>query len=221
MTRDDIFRLLTTDEYGAYVMSPDQTILFWNQGAERILGYPANQVVGRRCYEVVTGLATGGFSPVCQNGCPSIRAVRSGLIPPALNMRMLCGSGERKTVFFTPMVVRAPDAPLLVYLFHDRPEPDPKDLIPQGFEGELINQGSGVGPERSAIPSDPTGASQLTPREVEVLRLVSQGWVIQGIAEELAISPHTVRNHIRNLRQRLNAKTKLDAVMIAMRMGIL
>lgn len=221
MTRNDIFHLLTTSDYGAFAMSPDQTILFWNEGAERILGYQAQHVIGRRCYEVVTGLATGGFSPVCRNGCPSIRAVRSGVIPPASKMRMLCASGERKTVSFTPLVARIPDAPLLVYLFHDRPEPEAKDPVPQEFNRGLPNQPVDIAPTHPATQSDPGGPSRLTPREVEVLRLVSQGWVIQRIAEELGISPHTVRNHIRNLRQRLNAKTKLDAVMIAMRMGIL
>lgn len=44
-------------------MSCDQTILFWNQQAERIPGLPADQVIGRRCYEVATGLVSGGITP--------------------------------------------------------------------------------------------------------------------------------------------------------------
>ena len=56
---------------------------------------------------------------------------------------------------------------------------------------------------------------------MEVLRLMAQGWDTQRIATELGISRHTVRNHIRNLRQRLNASTKLDAVVKGIRLGIL
>ena len=58
-------------------------------------------------------------------------------------------------------------------------------------------------------------------REQEVLHLVAQGWETTRIAEELGISRHTVRNHVRNLRHKLNASTKLDAVVAAIRFGIL
>ena len=54
-----------------------------------------------------------------------------------------------------------------------------------------------------------------------MLRLVSLGWATPRIATELGISPHTVRNHIRHFRHKLNATTKLDAVVTAMRLGIL
>ena len=41
------------------------------------------------------------------------------------------------------------------------------------------------------------------------------------IAEELGISQHTVRNHVRHFRGKLNASTKLEAVLTALRLGIL
>ena len=62
---------------------------------------------------------------------------------------------------------------------------------------------------------------RLTRRELEVLRLVSVGWDTPRIAEELNISPHTVLNHIRHFRRKLDAPTKLDAVVKGIRSGIL
>ncbi|WP_419844979.1 response regulator transcription factor [Candidatus Poriferisocius sp.] len=71
------------------------------------------------------------------------------------------------------------------------------------------------------IIADPSGAGKLTPREVEVLHLVSLGWETAKIAEELGVSEHTVLNHIRNFRQKLDAQNKLQAVIAAVRLGIL
>ena len=64
-------------------------------------------------------------------------------------------------------------------------------------------------------------SQKLSRRELEILRLVALGLETPRIAEELGISPHTVRNHIRNFRQKLNATNKLDAVLAAIRLGIL
>ena len=45
------------------------------------------------------------------------------------------------------------------------------------------------------------------------------GWETGRIADELGLSPHTVLNHVRNFRHRLNTPTKLIAVATAMRLG--
>lgn len=223
MTQSEILRILTKAECGAYVISLDQTILFWNEGAERILGYRSDEVLGRRCYEMMTGLLPGGFNPACLHGCPSIRAIRAGLVPTQLTMRILCASGEEKTASLTPLVVAGSenDEPLLVHLLDDRPKPRESDRIPAELKSELRKRGADIVSDHPVTLSDEERVQKLTRRELEVLRLVSQGWKVPRIAEELGISPHTVRNHIRNLRQRLNAKTKLDAVMTAIRVGIL
>ena len=55
-------------------------------------------------------------------------------------------------------------------------------------------------------------ASNLSRRELEVLQLVAEGWETSRMAGQLGISRHTVRNHIRNLRHKLGASSKLDAV---------
>ena len=204
-------------------MSLDQTILFWNEEAEQILGYRSDEVIGRRCYEVVTGLVPGGLTPACLHGCPSIRALRAGAVPQQLTMNMLSASGLRKPATLTPMVVAGSEShpPLLVHLFDDRPEPSTPARIPDGVKVELRRLGADIVSDHPPAAPLPEGIKKLTRRELEVLRLVSLGWEVSRIGEELDISPHTVRNHIRNLRLRLNAKTKLEAVMTALHLGLL
>jgi DNA-binding NarL/FixJ family response regulator len=63
--------------------------------------------------------------------------------------------------------------------------------------------------------------SDLTPREVEVLRLLAQGLSARDIAERLVLSLHTVRNYIRDVLLKLNAHSQLEAVAIAVRENII
>lgn len=60
----------------------------------------------------------------------------------------------------------------------------------------------------------------LTEREREVLVLVADGLTNAAIAERLVVSVHTVRNHIANLSAKLGAHSKLEALSIAVREGL-
>lgn len=64
-------------------------------------------------------------------------------------------------------------------------------------------------------------ANDLTEREREVLGLLSGGLSNAAIAAELTVSVHTVRNHIANLSAKLGAHSKLEALSIAVRDGLL
>jgi len=63
--------------------------------------------------------------------------------------------------------------------------------------------------------------ADLTPREREVLALLAVGSSTSQIVDALTVSIHTVRNHIRNILTKLNARSRLEAVAIATRIGVL
>jgi PAS domain S-box-containing protein len=62
-------------------------------------------------------------------------------------------------------------------------------------------------------------AGQLTRREQESLRLVAMGMTTTAAAEQLGISPETVRTHVRNAMNKLGARTRAQAIAVAMRDG--
>ena len=62
-------------------------------------------------------------------------------------------------------------------------------------------------------------AGQLTRREQESLRLVALGMTTTAAAEQLGISPETVRTHVRNAMNKLGARTRAQAIAVAMRDG--
>ena len=60
----------------------------------------------------------------------------------------------------------------------------------------------------------------LTPRQREVLKLASSGATYKEIAHTLGVSSRTARNHLANLYQRLEVHTRAEAVMCAVRLGV-
>jgi len=69
--------------------------------------------------------------------------------------------------------------------------------------------------------SDATEAlSALTPREVEVLRLIARGLDNTAIAQELCLTKRTVQNHISNIYGKLGVASRAEAVLLAIRNGL-
>jgi len=67
------------------------------------------------------------------------------------------------------------------------------------------------------MSKSPAPATNLTPRELMVLRHVALGRSNREIAEELFISENTVKNHIRNILEKLQMKSRMEAAMYAVR----
>jgi DNA-binding NarL/FixJ family response regulator len=63
----------------------------------------------------------------------------------------------------------------------------------------------------------PRAAPKLTDRELEVLRLVATGMSNKEIAGELVIAENTVKNHVRNILEKLRLRSRTEAAMYAVR----
>lgn len=83
-------------------------------------------------------------------------------------------------------------------------------VFPQSF---LINQA-----KNSVRP--PQDEETLTPREIEVLQLVTNGLIDRSIASQLEISENTVRNHMKSVRRKLGVTNRLQATLIGLQTGI-
>jgi DNA-binding NarL/FixJ family response regulator len=62
---------------------------------------------------------------------------------------------------------------------------------------------------------------RLTERELEVLKLVARGMANKDIASALFISENTVKNHVRNILEKLQLHSRMEAAMYAVREKIL
>ena len=61
----------------------------------------------------------------------------------------------------------------------------------------------------------------LAPRELKVLETLATGASTEQVAERLCITSHTVRTHVKNAMSKLGASSKLEAVLIALRAGLI
>ena len=68
-----------------------------------------------------------------------------------------------------------------------------------------------------ALPDD----SSLSPRESEVLGLLAEGMDVKTVSANLSISVHTCRGHVKAILEKLHAHSQLEAVVTALRRGIL
>ena len=92
-------------------------------------------------------------------------------------------------------------------------------LVEQVF-GTAIPQSAEAMPD-SLTDDDQAARVKLTPRQQETLLLLADGLGTSEIASHLVISKETARNHIRAVMSALDAHSRLEAVTIARRTGLL
>jgi DNA-binding CsgD family transcriptional regulator len=78
---------------------------------------------------------------------------------------------------------------------------------------------NGAGPADAAV--EVSAGSALTPREIEVLRLLSEGLANKEIAARLSFSTHTAKFHVESILRKLGAVNRAEAVMEGIRRGLL
>lgn len=90
---------------------------------------------------------------------------------------------------------------------------DGQSLISPSMAAKLIDEFKTM-----SKPDKVTGAAlKLTERELDVLRLVAKGLSNRDVAQRLAISENTVKNHVRNMLEKLQLHSRMEAVMYAVR----
>ena len=94
-----------------------------------------------------------------------------------------------------------------------------QSLISPSMASKLLTEFSNLAKQAEDRPSMP--APKLTDRELEVLEQVALGKSNKDIATELFIAENTVKNHVRNILEKLQLHTRMEAVMYAVREKLL
>jgi len=94
-----------------------------------------------------------------------------------------------------------------------------QSLISPSMAGKLLNEFATMIKKDGHKQQVP--APKLTDREMEVLRLVAKGMNNRDIAKALFISENTVKNHIRNMLEKLHLHSRMEAVVYAVREKLL
>jgi DNA-binding NarL/FixJ family response regulator len=155
-----------------------------------------------------------GFSGI--ETCAELKAIM-----PSVRIVMLTASDEEADLF------DAVKSGASGYLLKDASIDDVASAVRLVAEGQsLISPAMAVKlldefkqltePDRSAVV-----APRLTDRELQVLRLVARGLSNKDVAKDLFISENTVKNHVRNILEKLQLHSRMEAVMYAVRERLL
>jgi DNA-binding NarL/FixJ family response regulator len=94
---------------------------------------------------------------------------------------------------------------------------DGQSLISPSMAVKLIDEFKQMSrPERQ-----PGAGFRLTDRELDVLKLVAKGYNNRVIAQQLFISENTVKNHVRNILEKLQLHSRMEAVVFAVKEKLL
>jgi DNA-binding NarL/FixJ family response regulator len=94
-----------------------------------------------------------------------------------------------------------------------------QSLISPSMAGKLLTEFTTLARQADTRTTVPTPT--LTDRELEVLRLVAEGISNRAVATKLFISENTVKNHVRNILEKLHLHSRMEAVMFAVREKLL
>lgn len=141
-----------------------------------------------------------------------------------LTRRLLDGDAERRVVLYTgssdvELLISGLDSGARGYAL--------KEGTPRELTGALRTVAAGgtyVDPRlRPALLSRPSTqrVPQLSRREREIIDLLARGLTGEQVAERLVLSSETVRTHVRNAMHKLEAHTRVHAVAIALREGVI
>jgi PAS domain S-box-containing protein len=218
---DEIRELLRNTADGAFVIDNQQRIICWNKSAEEMLGYKAEEVMGRLCYEVLGG-QNERECLICRRRCLPFVASARGELVRNFDARVRRKDGQTRWVNVSIIVVPGSgDTPRgVIHLFRDV---EAKKRA-EAFAAEVAARARQIGlqqpmlsrqtPNSAATGPGPT-LDELTPRELQVLDLLARGADTATIASELMISEATVRNHIQRILRKLGVHSRLEAVAYA------
>ena len=195
-----------------FVVGPDYRVVYWDSEAESLTGLLSEEVVGKHCYEVVLGEREGG-NPFCTYGCSVMRLAQAGRPVSSYDMRITTRTGQKRWVNVSNLSVDSDEGPYLVHLLRDSQGTHETMEMARGLI-QLSSKKDAPALGRKDVPV-------LTPRQLEVLRSLSEGKGAKEIGQDLYLSQATVRNHIRSLLQALGAHSQLEALAKARELGIL
>jgi PAS domain S-box-containing protein len=221
--RDEIvlaFDVLKTPD-ATLSVAMNRRIVACNDAAEGLLGYRAEELIGALFCDLI-GRCHANGQDACRRRCAAIGNAERGRPTPDFEMSIVARAGVVKWVHVTTLLARSASGhKRVVHLMrdvtalHQLDETRARSIVHTG-QATIVPASEHVDPA-TPFPHP----HQLTPRELDVLRLLACGLTTDVIAATFGISPVTARNHITKIMEKLGAATRLQAVVIASQAGLI
>ena len=216
---DETLERISRSGEAVFAVDSAQRIILWNKACERLLARPARNAVGKSCYDILCGRDING-NIYCHRNCAVAYQAREMKDDPVRNFNLTTKTGDgKKKQISTSMFAIPSYHPALNTLVHVL-----RDVNGASAPAETPRAESKQPPAESE-PLSPVTLSGgetvvLTAREKEILRCLAEGMGTGAIAKKLFIATVTVRNHVQSILHKLDVHTKVAAVVLAYRHGL-
>ena len=202
-SRTDLLRLFAETPDGVWISAPSGETLFWNRAAEAIMGYSAQEVVGRMCCDIFDGRDTNG-NRICIWPC-SIKMGCGEELLQHFEMATQTKTGKRQRIDISCIAVPSDASPFptIIHLFRDVTAAHQLQVL---VRQQLIQAHLGTS-EKGPLP-----VCELSKRELQVVNLLRAGATTAAIVKQLFISQDTVRSQMQNIFGKLKVHTRLEVV---------
>ena len=217
MLEQHLAELLEGTSDAAFTVDLQGEIRTWNKAAENLFGYPASSAVGNTCATLMKGRLDSRTLVCCQS-CDVLECIRAGRDVSNFDMEISTRAGRRIWVNVSLLVTydKQTERRLIVHMMRDiQRRKKTEQLTNEMFRiaRNLVSSAEQSGEFPPIVP--------LTSQEKKILSLLVAGKSTKEAAEELQISMSTLRNHISHINQKLHTKNRTEAVMTAVKRGII
>lgn len=202
-----------------FVVDQQLCIVLWNRPLEALLARKAEDVVGEHCYNVM-GCPDQAGAGRSHHACLELVTSRTEECVPTQSFEIRTKDGRRVWLSVSTIVVSSKQSNVcfLVHLV--------RDITRQREMEEFVTQlrtrmGALCLPPERELKSHAPPVTVITIREREVLSLLAVGASTANIASRLGISPATARNHVQNVLTKLQVHSRLEAVTLSLRRGVI
>ena len=217
MLERELFSLLEGTADAAFTVDQQGMICSWNHAAEKLFGYASTEVLDKRCSDLFRGRGALGTS-ICADECEVRECVAAHREVPNYDMEVRARSGNRVWVNVSILVFQddRTSRRLIVHLARDIAQRKKSEELTHNFLLAARQLAA-----HSEDPARPAPATPLTEQEQRILRLLAEGKSPKDVAKQLEITARTLRNHIHHVNRKLRTKNRLEAVMHAIRRGLI
>lgn len=215
MEKSSSIRLLIVDDYP--VVLSGLVSMLKNHPDIELVGVANN---GRKAIELaisqIPNVVIMNLNMPEMDGIEATREIRK--INSAINILIFSGINT------SDRVMPALNAGAIGFILKDAPEPDILQAIRSVAKGEAWLHPSVIGHVLKQINNNeeqPGLVEKLTDRELDVLRLMAKGHSNQDIANIMVLSPATVHTHVSRILAKLEVSSRTQAVVYAMRAGVI
>lgn len=180
----------------AFAIDRRGVVVLWNAAAEKTLGHPTAEALGRKCWRLLSGKDHYGNRYCCRH-CPLREmAFRH---EPVNNFQSVFKAASGAYIPFNVScltIIETPDNEMLLHICRTENQPEQAGSLPPPARTHVNKLGT------------------LSQRELEVLALLAEHTSTKDIASRMSISIRTVRTHIQHLMYKLQVHKRTEAVQV-------